>query len=197
MDAGLHGQAHGRLAPQHGRLEHLAAPLLRAAAALLPLRLRAPERDRLEGGARGARDSAGSTSSRSCAGPGSTRCRSAARRAASRGAPGRRGRRRLARRRHRPLLDARLAEPGVRPARLRDRRRRGADHRRPARPRLLGAVVPGRLGLGDARADPALVLLAALHVGRADGPRAVPAACSATRRCSTRRAARCTGRGGT
>ncbi len=38
VDARLHGQAHGRLAAQHGRLEHLAAPLLRAAAAVLPLR---------------------------------------------------------------------------------------------------------------------------------------------------------------
>ena len=36
------------------------------------------------------------------------------------------GRRRLARRRHRPVLDARLAEPRVDPARLRDRRRRRA-----------------------------------------------------------------------
>ena len=35
---GVHGQAHGRLAAQHGRLEHLAPPLLRAAAAVLPLR---------------------------------------------------------------------------------------------------------------------------------------------------------------
>ena len=60
------------------------------------------------------------------------------------------------------------------PEGLRDRRRRGPDDRRPPRPRLLGAVVPGRLGLGDARADPALVLLAALHVGRADRPGAVP-----------------------
>ena len=74
---------------------------------------------------------------------------------------------------------------------------RGPDRRRPARPRVLGAVVPGRLGLGDARADPALVLLAALHVGRARRPRAVQAACSATRRCSTSTAARCTARGGT
>ena len=57
---------------------------------------------------------------------------------------------------------------------LRDRRGAGADARRPARPRLLGGVVPGRLGLGDARADPALVLLAALHVGRADRAGAVP-----------------------
>ena len=38
---------------------------------------------------------------------------------------------------------------------------------------LLGDVVPGRLGLGDARADPPLVLLAALHVGRARGQGAV------------------------
>ena len=54
VDARVHGQADGRLAPQHGRLEHLAPPLLRAAAAVLPVRLRTPERDRLEGGARGA-----------------------------------------------------------------------------------------------------------------------------------------------
>ena len=37
VDARVHGQAHGRLAAQHGRLEHLAPPLLRASAALLPL----------------------------------------------------------------------------------------------------------------------------------------------------------------
>ena len=54
-----------------------------------------------------------------------------------------------------------------------DRRGEGADDRRPPRPRLLGGVVPGRLGLGDARADPALVLLAAPDVGRARRPRAV------------------------
>ena len=46
-------------------------------------------------------------------------------------------------------------------ARLREGRRQGSHGRRPARPRLLGGVVSGRLGLGDARADPALVLLAA------------------------------------
>ena len=33
VDAGVHGQADGRLAPQHGRLEHLPPPLLRPAAA--------------------------------------------------------------------------------------------------------------------------------------------------------------------
>ena len=42
-----------------------------------------------------------------------------------------------------------------------------------AGPRELGALVPGGLGVGDARADPALVLLPALHVRRADRPRAV------------------------
>ena len=73
----------------------------------------------------------------------------------------------------------------------------GPDDRRPARPRVLGGVVPGRLGLGDARADPALVLLAALHVGRAHRAGRRSGRCSATRRCSTRRAARCTARGGT
>ena len=80
----------------------------------------------------------------------------------------------MARRRDRSLLDARLAEPRVDRGRLRDRRLRRAFRRRPSRPRVLGAVVPGRLGLGDARADPPVVLLAALHVGGADRPRAVP-----------------------
>ena len=51
---------------------------------------------------------------------------------------------------------------------------RGLSRRRPSRPRVLGAVVPGRLGLGDARADPPVVLLAALHVGRPDRPGPVP-----------------------
>ncbi len=84
VDARLLRQADGRLAPQHGRLEHLAAALLRAAAAVLPLRLRPPERDRLARGAARSARSAGSTSSRSCTGRGSTRCRSAARPAARR-----------------------------------------------------------------------------------------------------------------
>ena len=160
---------------QHGRLEHLAAPLLRPAAALLSLRLRPPERDRLEGRARGARDSAGSTSSRSSAARGSTRCRSRCescgeevRRVAEVGDV---------------WLDAGIVpfstlgwqNPEYVPAGYATGAAEGPDHRRPARPRLLGGVVPGRLGLGDARADPALVLLAALHVGRAHGPRAVPA----------------------
>ena len=108
-----------------------------------------------------------------------------------------RGRRRLARRGHRPVLDARLGEPGVDRGGLRDRRREGADDSRSARSRVLGAVVPRRLGVGDARADPALVLLAVLHVGRARRPLAVSARARPTRRCSTSRAARCTARGGT
>ncbi len=63
---------------------------------------------------------------------------------------------------------------------------KGLPTRRPARPRVLGGVVPGRLGLGDARADPALVLLAALHVGGARPAGRRSSRCSATRRCSTR-----------
>ena len=48
----------------------------------IPASCGAAERDRLARGARGARRRAGSTGCRSCTGPGSTRCRSAARRAA-------------------------------------------------------------------------------------------------------------------
>ncbi len=113
------------------------------------------------------------------------------------GATHRRGRGRLARRRHRSLLHARLAEPGVHPGGLRDRRREGPDEGRPARPRVLGGVVPGRLGLGDARADPALVLLPALHVGRADRGRAVQARARLREDARRDRAGRCTARGGT
>ena len=171
----FYSEAHGRLAPQHGRLEHLAQALLRPAAPSLPLRVRPPERDRLAGRARGARRPAASTSSRSCTGPGSTRSRSAATSA---------GRRcgRI------PEVGDAWLDAGIvpfstlgwgnpkwkRPGRVRERApRAGALGRRPTRPRLLGDVVPGRLGLGDARADPPLVLLAALHVGRARGPGAV------------------------
>ena len=71
-----------------------------------------------------------------------------------------RGGRRLARRRHRQLLDARLAQPGVDEEQdTRPGVARGSPCRPPG-PRLLGGVVPGRLGVGDARADPAVVLLA-------------------------------------
>ncbi len=66
-------------------------------------------------------------------------------------------------------------QPAYVPAGLRDGGGEGADDRRPARPCHLGAVVPGQLGLGDARADPALVLLPALHVGGAHRASAVRA----------------------
>ena len=72
VDARVHGQAHGRLARQHGRLEHLPPPLLRPAAAVLPVLVRAPHRRRLAGRAGGAAPPGRSTGSRSCAGPGST-----------------------------------------------------------------------------------------------------------------------------
>ena len=86
----------------------------------------------------------------------------------------RRGGRRLARRGHRALLDPRLGEPGVCGGGVRSRRREGPHPRGSARPRLLADVVPRGLGLRDAGADPALVLLPALHVGHAHGAGAVP-----------------------
>ena len=142
--------------------------------------------------------SAGSTSSRSSAGPGSTRCRSAARRAATsvRADPG--GRRRLARRRHRPVLDARLGEPRVRAARA----------TRPApRKGLTTADLPDHAyweqwfpadWVSEMREQIRLWFYSQLFMSVAlDGPGAVPARCSATRRCSTSTAARCTARGGT
>ncbi len=59
-------------AAQHGRLEHLAPPLLRPAAAVLPrLRLRPPDRDRVEGRARGACARGAFDQLQSCAGRGS------------------------------------------------------------------------------------------------------------------------------
>ena len=165
-------QAHGRLAPQHGRLEHLAQALLRPAAAVLPVRVRAPERGRLAGRARGAGDRRARPA------------RGAAPAVDRRGADPLRGVRRGG-----ASGSPRSATSGSTPASSRSRRSagrtrsgssegyatgaaEGLTRRRPARPRVLGAVVPGRLGLGDARADPALVLLAALHVGRRSTGRA-------------------------
>ena len=133
-----------------------------------PVRVRASERDRVARGARGARRLR-ARAARGAA-PAVDRPRARALRGVRRaGRADQGGRRRLARRRHRPVLDARLAERRAGRAGLRDRRGRGADDGRPPRPRVLGEVVPGGLGQRDARADPALVLLAALHVGRADG----------------------------
>ena len=174
VGARVHGQAHGRLAAQHGRLEHLAAPVLRPAAAVLSVLVRAPERDRVEGRARRARGRGPRPAPG--AAPAVDRPRADPLRGLRRAGHARdRGRRRLARRGHRPVLDPRLAEPRVGRAGLRDRRREGPDDGRPARQRVLGEVVPGRLGQRDARADPALVLLAVLHVGRARRPLAIQA----------------------
>ena len=60
------------------------APLLRASAAVLRVRVRPLQRDRLARGAGGRAPCGGSTSCRSCTGPGSTTWRSAARSAAAR-----------------------------------------------------------------------------------------------------------------
>ena len=84
MDAAPIQEADGRLAAEHGRLEHLPPPLLRAAAAVLPVRVRPLQRDRLARRSWRSGPCAGSTSCRSCTGPGSTRCRSAARSASER-----------------------------------------------------------------------------------------------------------------
>ena len=61
-----------------------------------------------------------------------------------------RGRRRLARRGDRAAGDARLGEPGADPPGVRHGRGARADEGRPAGSRVLGGVVPGRLGVGDA-----------------------------------------------
>ena len=55
MDAVLLLEADGRLAAEHGRLEHLAQAVLRPAAPVLPVRLRPPDGDRLAGRARATR----------------------------------------------------------------------------------------------------------------------------------------------
>ena len=174
VDAAAVREADGGLAAQHGRLVHQPQALLGPAAAVLLLRGRPPDRGRVEGGALRA-GRAGHRGARRAA-PAVDRRRRHPLRPVRRGrAPGGRRRRRLARRRDRPVLDARLAQRGVRRGGLRRGRRRRGDGRRPARPRALGEVVPGRLGVGDARADPALVLLDALHGGHAGRPLAVPA----------------------
>ncbi len=167
VDAAAVRQADGRLAAQHGRLEHLAAALLRPAAAVLPVLVRAPERHRVEGRARGARGRR-DRGPRGAAPPVDRPRADLVRGVRRGGLAGAGGRRRLAGRRDRAVLDARVEEPRVDPRGLRDGRLARALEGRPARPCVLGAVVPGGLGHGDARADPAVVLLAVLHVDRAD-----------------------------
>ena len=174
VDARLLRQAHGGLAPEHGGLEHLAPALLRPAAAHLPLRLRPRDRDRVEGRAggegdrrpgraRGAAPPLDRRRHRSAARPAATRRSGGSPRSATSGStrascPSRPSAGRT------PSGSSMAMRPG--PPR--------AYGRGPPRPRVLGDLVPRRLGLGDARADPPLVLLAALHVGGARRPRAVP-----------------------
>ena len=126
VDARLLLEADGRLAAQHGRLEHLAEALLRPAAALLPVRdcgelnvigSRAELEERATGGLDELQELHRPWIDEvtiSCDGVRQGR------------AADPRGRRRLARRGHRPVLDARLEEPGVDRARLRDGRGRRA-----------------------------------------------------------------------
>ena len=180
VDAGALRQADGRLAPQHGRLVHLAQALLGPAAAVLRS---APSGElTVVGSEAELRERAvdcASTASQELHRPwidgDRDRCTDVRRDRRARA----RGRRLLARRRHRPVLDARLAQRRARARGLRDGRRRRADEGRPARPRVLGEVVPGRLGLRDARADPPLVLLAALHERGARRAARRTSACSA------------------
>ena len=197
VGARVHGQAHGRLAAQHGRLEHLAPPLLRPAAAVLPVRVRAPERDRVEGRARASARSSGFDAAPGAAPPvdrpradplrGLRRARHA----------GHRGRRRLARRRDRPVLDARLAEPGV----DRPRATRPAPPRADARP-TCPTTPTGRSG-SRPTGSPRCASRSGSGSTRSSSCRSCSSAgrrssaCSATRRCSTSTAARCTARGGT
>ena len=116
----VHGQAHGRLAAQHGRLEHLASPVLRAAAAVLSVLVRPPDRRRLEVGAARARD--GRLRPARGAAPAVGRPRAdPLRRLRRDGHPDPGGRRRLARCGHRSVRDARLGERGVGDRGLRDR----------------------------------------------------------------------------
>ena len=125
VDADLLLEADGRLAAQHGRLEHLAQALLRAAAAVLSVRVRAPERRRLARGARGAGDRRPRAAS-GAAPALDRRGHHTLRAVRPRGAADPGGRRRLARRRHRPVLDARLAQPRVEAGGMRRARRRAS-----------------------------------------------------------------------
>ena len=197
VDAAAVRQADGRLAAQHGRLEHLAQALLRAAAAVLSLRVRAPERDRLARRARGARRLGARRSCRSCTGRGSTRC---AIRCEQCGGEVER----IA-----EVGDAWLDAGIVHFSTLGWQNPSGSSTAtRPARRAgLTGADLPDHAYWEkwfpadwvsrDARADPALVLLAVLHGGDARRRARRTGGCSPTRRCSTRTAARCTSRGAT
>ena len=196
VDARVHGQAHGRLAPQHGRLEHLAAPLLRAAAALLPVRLRSPERDRVEGRAGGAR-AARPRPARGAAPPLDRRGADRAASSAARRCAGS------------PRSATSGSTPASSPSRRSAGRTRSASERatRPGAAKgLTTADLPDHAyweewfpadWVSEMREQIRLWFYSQLFMsvvltgGRRTGR------CSATRRCSTRPAARCTARGGT
>ena len=141
-------------------------------AADLRVRLRTRHRRGLEGGAHGAR-SLGARPARGAAAAVGRRGPDPLRGLRRDREPDHRRGRRLAGRGNRPVLDSRLGEHGVHPAGLCNRRGEGPDVRGSPRSRVLGGVVPGGLGVRDARADPALVLLAALHVRRTRRARTV------------------------
>ena len=196
VDARLHGQAHGRLAPEHGRLEHLAPPLLRPPAADLPVRLRPRDRDRLAGGARGAsglraRAARGAPSSldrrgahplrapatsRSSAWPRSATCGST--RASSRSP------RSAGRARSTSSRGTRRAPRRASPAPICPTTPTGRSGSPPTGSRRCAS----RSGSGSTPSSSC--------PSRSRGARR-SARCSATRRCSTSPAARCTARGGT
>ena len=107
---------------------------------VLSVRVRKAERRRVAGRAARARDGR-SRPAPGAPSPVGRRGHDRVRVVQPRRAAGGGGRRCVARRRHRPLRDARLAERRVERRRLRDRRVRGALRRRSPRPRLLGEVV--------------------------------------------------------
>ena len=91
------------------------------------------------------RATAGSTSSRNCTGPGSTRSRSRASRGETSAASPRSATRGWTRASSPSRRSAGRTRSGSR-ARVRNRRLEGPDRRRPAGPRVLGALVPGATG---------------------------------------------------
>ena len=150
LAASAHRRSDAELARQHGRLEHQPQALLGPAAALLQLRERPLLHHRKREGAARARDPwAGAADGAAPAVAGQRRPRVSDMQG---GEPPREGdRRRVARRRHRAVLDAQLAR----------------------RSRLLAEVVPGGVHHRERRADPPLVLLAALLQRRPYRPRAL------------------------
>ena len=122
VDTSAVRQADGGLAPQHGRLVHQPQALLGSAAAVLLLRVRPHDGDRVAGGA--GRAGAARNGRPGGAAPAlDRRRRHRLPGVQRRGPPPPGGRRLLAGCRDRPVLDAGLAQPGAHPRGLRHRRR--------------------------------------------------------------------------